>query len=178
MAARFVWLGGWPQGLGPPVGRAEFLNLYGRPRRSGPWSFLGLFSSKKGGGLWGFGAWLLFGAWGLFGLLVRPFWAQKGGENLGFIPDPRHLFGAIFWPFGVQKWGHFGRFGPGAKKSWSGANFWQVGFFCAGLWSHFWAFGFFRPSARRVVFWTKKVLAISTFLAKTRYVEVVGVFSF
>ena len=33
MGARFVWLGGWPQGLGAAGGGAEFLNLYGRLRR-------------------------------------------------------------------------------------------------------------------------------------------------
>ena len=79
MAARFVWLGGWPQGLGPPGGRAEFLNLYGRDPGPGSRAFLVFFGAKKGRGLWGFGALAPFWGFGVFGLYSRPFWGHFGG---------------------------------------------------------------------------------------------------
>ena len=79
MGARFVWLGGWPQGLGAAGGGAEFLNLYGQASGSAQGAFLALF------------------------------WGQKGAEALGSGPAAASRAGARFWPFGLPFFGLFGQ---------------------------------------------------------------------
>ena len=88
MEARFVWLGGWPQGLGAAGGGAEFLNLYARPLAGQNLSILAknreIFGPRQGGR----GRAAACGGRGLFGRLVCPF--------LGFLAKNGGLFGPFY----------------------------------------------------------------------------------
>ena len=140
MGARFVWLGGWPQGLGAAGGGAEFLNLYGRLPLRGKWSIFDHFWSKIDHPQGGSGPGAACGGRGLFGRLVCPFLgflakigAKKGviyhlpsapflGPILAVCPT---IFGP-FWPnfVGAQKSSVFGRFCQGRLFwCWSGVSF-------------------------------------------------------
>ena len=179
MEGRFVWLGGWPQGLGAAGGGAEFLNLYARPAGSAREAFFGLFWPKNGHPLGGRGrpppaapgAFLA-----VWSALFWAFWPKLGGKMGSFIPVPRHLFGRQIWPFVLRFLGLFGQNFGGPKKSCIFALFGQVAFFGAGLGSPFWPPAVGALSARRVVFWAFFGFQNWPFWAKTRHVEVVVVF--
>ena len=144
MEARFVWLGGWPQGLGAAGGGAEFLNLYGRPQRSAGGPVFRFFWPKnrpRQGGRGrsppaAAGAFLAF-----WSALFWAFWPKMGLFRGWFTRLPRHLFWGHFWPFVRRFLGLFGQISSGPKKVVNLALFCQAGFFGAGLGSAFLGFG-------------------------------------
>ena len=150
MGARFVWLGGWPQGLGAAGGGAEFLNLYGQAWRSAKRSIFRLFRSKNGHRQGGRGrpppaapgAFLAF-----WSALFLGFWPKIGAFWGQFTWLPRHLFWGHFWPFVLRFLGLFGQISKGPKKVAFWALFCQARFFGAGLGSAFWPFGQWPSSA-------------------------------
>ena len=169
MGARFVWLGGWPQGLGAAGGGAEFLNLYARLAAWPGQPFFGHFWPKNGPRQGGRGRRRRLrrrGFLAVWSALFWAFWPKIGGKIGSFTPVPRHLFWGQFWPFVLRFLGLFGQISGGPKKVRLLAIFGQVGFFLCWSGVSFLAFGQISAvgSTCRVLghFWFPKI----AFLAK------------